>query len=205
MTAMLLRAARDRDSTRIRAWARARLGGSVALGALLLGVTACGSPDEPHEPALPQRGLETAWWAAVEDITEPPAAPDAPPPPIADEPVCQASIPGDVLFAVDSAEISELGMAAIRELAAEIPSGDGPVVVEGHTDSTGSVEHNDRLSRLRAEAVAAALAGLGVAPDRLSVTGLGATQPRADESGSDPEQARALNRRVTVDMTCPAS
>ncbi|TWI71251.1 OmpA family protein [Desulfobotulus alkaliphilus] len=65
--------------------------------------------------------------------------------------------------------------------------------VEGHTDSDGNVELNQRLSQQRAESVVRALAEKGVSPDRLTAKGWGASRPVADNA---TEEGKAQNRRV---------
>ena len=49
--------------------------------------------------------------------------------------------------------------------------------IEGHTDSTGSIETNLVLSQRRAESVADALVAAGVPRDRIVATGLGPDFP----------------------------
>jgi len=67
------------------------------------------------------------------------------------------------------------------------------VEIVGHTDSTGSLTLNERLSLGRARAVAEYLRGRGIAWERLRVRGAAATEPIA--SNATPE-GRARNRRV---------
>ncbi|TWI06022.1 OmpA family protein [Luteimonas cucumeris] len=67
--------------------------------------------------------------------------------------------------------------------------------VEGHTDSTGSAEHNRTLSRARAETVVAALQDKGIAAERLQAAGFGPDKPLV---GNDSESGRAKNRRVEL-------
>jgi outer membrane protein OmpA-like peptidoglycan-associated protein len=65
----------------------------------------------------------------------------------------------------------------------------------GYTDSTGSAATNQALSENRARSVNNYLAQQGVAPDRLSAEGRGASNPIADNSTA---AGRAMNRRVEL-------
>lgn len=69
------------------------------------------------------------------------------------------------------------------------------MIIEGHTDSRGTVEYNQELSRRRARAVARALISRGVDPSRLDVRAFGEARPM-DEGESDVSLAR--NRRVEL-------
>ncbi len=78
------------------------------------------------------------------------------------------------------------------------------VSVVGHTDSqpiqrsAKKWTDNEQLSKARAEAVAAALAGDGAPRERLSVEGKGSAEPllAPERSASD----RAKNRRVEIEF-----
>lgn len=65
--------------------------------------------------------------------------------------------------------------------------------VEGHTDSTGNADSNQKLSDERSAAVVAKLVEMGISEDRLQSAGKGQTSPIAD-NGTD--EGRAKNRRV---------
>jgi hypothetical protein len=67
--------------------------------------------------------------------------------------------------------------------------------VVGYTDSTGSEEHNQQLSELRANAVKNALVIKGVNAARLTTMGMGESNPIADNSTA---AGRQLNRRVNI-------
>jgi outer membrane protein OmpA-like peptidoglycan-associated protein len=69
------------------------------------------------------------------------------------------------------------------------------VQIEGHTDSLGGAELNLSLSQRRAEAVRQSLIERGVEAARLSVEGIGAARPIADNATA---AGRSLNRRVEV-------
>jgi len=101
-----------------------------------------------------------------------------------------------ILFDVDSAALHAGAMANLTKLAAILKKYDETVIlIEGHTDATGSEEHNLELSRRRAQAVADYLAAQGVDPGRFTVVGYGEAQPVA--SNETPE-GRQANRRVEL-------
>ncbi len=69
------------------------------------------------------------------------------------------------------------------------------VRVEGHTDKTGSLKYNMRLSKQRANTVVRYLVGRGgVAKERLMAEGFGPTQPLVPDAKTPEELAQ--NRRV---------
>jgi outer membrane protein OmpA-like peptidoglycan-associated protein len=67
--------------------------------------------------------------------------------------------------------------------------------VEGHTDSVGSDEMNQKLSENRAEAVRDFLVKQGVQPDNITAAGFGKTRPVADNNSAS---GRQQNRRVEM-------
>ena len=71
------------------------------------------------------------------------------------------------------------------------------ISIEGHTDNTGSDATNQKLSEQRAEAVKAYLVGKGIAPERLTTVGYGASAPRGDNK---TKAGKASNRRVEFKM-----
>jgi outer membrane protein OmpA-like peptidoglycan-associated protein len=102
----------------------------------------------------------------------------------------------DILFDVDSAVVDSGGRATLDQVAGVLV--DYPktaVVVQGHTDSTGSEEHNLALSERRAKAVANHLIARGVAGGRVSALGMGEGYPVASNGTAS---GRSLNRRVDV-------
>ncbi len=102
----------------------------------------------------------------------------------------------DVLFDTDSAALKAGAHSEISRVARvlnEYPQ--TSIVVVGHTDSTGSEEHNQALSERRAQSVKNALIDQGVSASRVTTVGYGETQPIA--SNYTPE-GRQMNRRVVV-------
>jgi outer membrane protein OmpA-like peptidoglycan-associated protein len=67
--------------------------------------------------------------------------------------------------------------------------------IEGHTDSVGSDEMNQRLSEQRADAVRDFLASQGVAASSMTAKGFGKTDPIAS---NDTAEGRQKNRRVEL-------
>ena len=110
-------------------------------------------------------------------------------------------LPGDVLFAFGSAELTPAAREAIAAVDDEIGGGTGTVTIEGHTDAIGSDADNQALSERRAAAVRGAVeAALGSGYQYTSV-GFGETRPVAPNTkpdGSDDPDGRALNRRVEI-------
>ncbi len=103
---------------------------------------------------------------------------------------------GDVLFAVDKAELTPDGMMTVQKLALILQQNPQRVVlVEGHTDSTGTAAHNQYLSERRANSVMVALMGMGISRDRDGTQGYGMKYPVAS---NDTAGNRQLNRRVEI-------
>ena len=69
------------------------------------------------------------------------------------------------------------------------------VQINGYTDSIGSAESNEGLSKQRAQAVSGYLENRGVEYFRIKALGYGERRPIA---GNDSEQGRAQNRRVAI-------
>ncbi len=113
------------------------------------------------------------------------------------------SLQSAVLFDVDRAELKPEARSALEKLVTQITAaGPGTVVIEGHTDSTGTEEHNLDLSQRRAQAVRDYLARQEALKDyRFEVYGYGESRPVAS---NDTPEGRARNRRVDV-MVVPAN
>lgn len=72
---------------------------------------------------------------------------------------------------------------------------DTEILIEGHTDNTGSEAYNQTLSEKRANAVKVYLSSKGVLSERLLQKGYGENQPLSD---NDTAEGRQNNRRVEV-------
>lgn len=69
------------------------------------------------------------------------------------------------------------------------------VEIQGHTSSEGGDDFNQKLSEERAYSVLKYMVEKGIAEKRLSATGYGSSQPKADNS---TESGRIQNRRIEL-------
>ena len=74
------------------------------------------------------------------------------------------------------------------------------VQVFGYTDNTGKSEYNRKLSKRRADAVAAVLAEVGMRSRDIEAKGMGADDPVASNATAE---GRAENRRVAIVVSSP--
>lgn len=101
-----------------------------------------------------------------------------------------------ILFATNSSDLQPVAKTNIESLAKILNKyPDTNVLIEGHTDSTGTAQYNQALSERRAKSVSDFCAGLGVQSPRLSPVGYGETQPIAPNS---TVEGRQQNRRVEI-------
>ena len=101
-----------------------------------------------------------------------------------------------ILFDTNSSTLRPTSEADITKMAAILQKyADTNVLVEGHTDNTGSDAINQPLSERRAQAVATATIGKGVSSSRVTTQGFGSTEPVGDNTTAEGKQA---NRRVEI-------
>lgn len=99
-------------------------------------------------------------------------------------------------FDVDSAVIRDESKPTLDKIVAMLKSDSAmKLTIEGHTDSTGSAEHNQVLSQQRAESVKSYLVASGISSGRLTAVGFGASKPVASNSTA---MGKAQNRRVEL-------
>ena len=100
-------------------------------------------------------------------------------------------------FPVGKSIIMPENYALLSKVQKAVRTFDGPrVIVEGHTDSTGSNEVNMLLSQQRAEAVSEyMIANQTLPPDSISAVGYGSERPLASNATS---AGRAINRRIDI-------
>jgi outer membrane protein OmpA-like peptidoglycan-associated protein len=107
------------------------------------------------------------------------------------------SMSGDVLFDVDKFNLRPGAVVTLEEAANIMRKRKVTAArIEGHTDSTGTVAHNLKLSEQRAGAVKDWLSQQGgLSNVRFTTEGRAATLPVAS---NDTPEGRAKNRRVTI-------
>lgn len=105
-------------------------------------------------------------------------------------------IPGNITFATGSAAIVPAFYPVLDDVAKVLNKYEKTrLLIEGHTDNTGSAEYNQSLSESRANSVASYLAQSQVTSSRLQTVGFGEHQPLVDNSS---EANRRTNRRVEL-------
>ncbi len=103
---------------------------------------------------------------------------------------------GATTFEIDSDRIQPGFFSTMDKISAIVRKyGKTELMIAGHTDSTGSAEHNQLLSERRAGAVAGYMESDGVLPQRIISRGFGKAQPIAS---NETEAGRQLNRRVDI-------
>ena len=101
-----------------------------------------------------------------------------------------------LLFQINKSELSDSAKASLTKIAGVFTQyPETNILVEGHTDDTGSDSYNMTLSEARAQSVAGYLESKGVAANRFTVKWYGEAQPKYPNTS---EANRALNRRVEL-------
>jgi outer membrane protein OmpA-like peptidoglycan-associated protein len=140
--------------------------------------------------------LNDAQSGAAPLFSDQPKPQPQPQPAPASAPTAQPAQFPAIRFAHDSAVLLAEAGAILDTIATAMNTPDlaeMQFAIIGHTSSPGSDSYNLTLSRMRAEAVVAALATRGVKRERLTAEGRGETEP---VTGLDP--ADAGNRRVEM-------
>jgi outer membrane protein OmpA-like peptidoglycan-associated protein len=102
----------------------------------------------------------------------------------------------DVLFDTGSANLKAGAREKLARVSGILVSHQGlAIAVEGHTDSVGAEDYNQKLSEQRAESVRAYLGVQGIPPGGVGTTGFGESQPVATNG---TPAGRQQNRRVEL-------
>ncbi len=102
----------------------------------------------------------------------------------------------DVLFEFDSSALTPAARSVARDVANAIHNvPNRHISIEGHTDSIGTIEYNQKLSEARARSVASELIADGTPRARISTRGYGESRPIASNK---TDSGRQRNRRVEI-------
>ena len=121
------------------------------------------------------------------------------PPPAPEQPKIgeQLTLPEQIEFELNESRIKQTPktLATLEQLAETMKKHPNitKLRVEGHTDNVGKTKNNQKLSKARAEAVAAWLGEHDVASSRIVTVGFGAKRPLVANDSADH---RAMNRRT---------
>ncbi|WP_348823953.1 OmpA family protein [Flavobacterium aestuarii] len=102
-------------------------------------------------------------------------------------------VTGKAILATADKGATDGRLEAIKEILKNYPN--AKFAIEGHTDNTGSVKVNQKLSEDRAKVVMDKLIEKGVNPANLTSAGYGSTKPVASNK---TKEGRALNRRTEI-------
>jgi outer membrane protein OmpA-like peptidoglycan-associated protein len=106
------------------------------------------------------------------------------------------NMPSNITFATDQDQVVPAFHQTLNAVGLVLNKYNRTLVdVNGHTDSTGGLQHNMALSQRRAMSVGNYLVNQGVDGRRLAINGFGPNQPVATNATPD---GRALNRRVEI-------
>ncbi len=148
-----------------------------------------------HAVLLTMRYEFGAPRPAQQPVATPPAEPAPPPPPIARN--------FTVYFDFNSTALTATARDIIRQAASNAQQDRTTrIVVTGHTDTSGTVAYNQRLSERRAAGVREQLVADGVAADEIVTEGVGKT----DLAVPTPDGVREpRNRRVVIVLQGPGT
>ncbi|MBW2482880.1 MAG: OmpA family protein [Deltaproteobacteria bacterium] len=109
------------------------------------------------------------------------------------------TMPGNITFDFGSANLKSEFYEVLNSVALVLEEYDRTYIdVYGHTDSIGSHNYNNKLSKRRAGCVAEYLVAQGCNGQRFSIQGFGESKPIAS---NNDKSGRARNRRVEIEIS----
>lgn len=101
-----------------------------------------------------------------------------------------------LLFGFDQSKLNASSEANLDSLAKTLNKyPETNIIIDGHTDDTGSEKYNMKLSMERATSVESYLTNKGVSSTRIVTRGLGESAPKSDNT---TDAGRSENRRVEI-------
>lgn len=106
------------------------------------------------------------------------------------------TLESDLLFPSNSSYLTEQAKLELDKLEKILTQDAGAsIIVNGHTDATGTKEYNQELSEKRAVSVKTYLTGKGISANRITTHGFGIEKPIAP---NNTPEGRQKNRRVEI-------
>jgi outer membrane protein OmpA-like peptidoglycan-associated protein len=108
------------------------------------------------------------------------------------------ALPSGILFDTGKDALKPAAKDSLSKAAVTLKNSETTIIIQGHTDSTGSTAVNQPLSERRASHVRDFLATSGVPASRMTAIGYGSSRPAVP---NDTDANRALNRRVQLEIS----
>ncbi|HEY3489321.1 MAG TPA: OmpA family protein [Candidatus Deferrimicrobiaceae bacterium] len=108
------------------------------------------------------------------------------------------ALPSGILFDSGKDALKPAAQDSLAKAAATLKTSETNIVIQGHTDSSGSDAINQPLSERRANRVRDFLASNGVPGSKMTAIGYGSSRPVAP---NDTKENMALNRRVQLEIS----
>jgi outer membrane protein OmpA-like peptidoglycan-associated protein len=108
------------------------------------------------------------------------------------------ALPSGILFDLGKDDLKPGARESLSKAAVTLRDSQTNIIIQGHTDSTGSDAINQPLSQRRANRVLDFLSSQGVPASRMTAIGYGSSRPAVP---NDSEVNRALNRRVQLEIS----
>lgn len=108
------------------------------------------------------------------------------------------ALPSGILFDLGKDALKPSAKESLSKAALTLKDSQTNIIIQGHTDSTGSDAVNQPLSERRAQRVREYLVSQGVPGSKMTSVGYGSSRPAVP---NDTEANRALNRRVQLELS----
>lgn len=108
------------------------------------------------------------------------------------------ALPSGILFDTGKDALKPAAKESLAKAAVTLAKSETTIIVQGHTDSSGSDSVNQPLSERRANHVRDFLVSSGVSGSKMTAIGYGSSRPAVP---NDTEANRAMNRRVQLEIT----
>ena len=108
------------------------------------------------------------------------------------------ALPSGILFDLGKDALKPSAKESLSKAAVTLRDSQTNIIIQGHTDSSGSDAINQPLSERRANRVREYLVSQGVAGSRMMAVGYGSSRPAVP---NDTDANRALNRRVQLEIS----